>query len=142
MRTGHGKNVRGLINRRCCQRSAAETGDVGAFLCAHLDGVETGGLSRNGMHTSGSDFDVFSVSNHSSEKPFCDWAATNVSCADEEDLFHSWERAANAVSQRKSEPCQVNFSRSKERPFWRFLSAISASLTIRRDRGHSPIAHN
>jgi hypothetical protein len=42
------------------------------------------------------DFDVLPIASHAAKKPFRDRAPTNVSCADEEDVFHGSERAASA----------------------------------------------
>ena len=96
MRTGHGENVRGLINQRSGQRLAAQTADICAFLCADFYGVQAWRLAANRVHAGGCDFDVLPVASHAAKKPFRDRAPTNVACADEEDVFHGSERAANA----------------------------------------------
>ena len=96
MRTGHGEYVCSLIDQRCGQGLAAETADVCAFLCADFHGVQAWRLAPNRVHAGRCDFDVLSVSDQPAKKPFRDRAPTNVACADEEDVFHGSERAANA----------------------------------------------
>jgi hypothetical protein len=54
------------------------------------------------MHAGGCDFDVPPVASHAAKKPFRDWAPTNVACADEKDVFHGSERAANAFIKLKA----------------------------------------
>ena len=53
------------------------------------------------MHK-GCDFDVLAVASQSSKKPFCDGAPTNIACADEEDVFHKSQRAADAFIKLKA----------------------------------------
>ena len=65
------------------------------------------------MHAGGCDFDVLPVASQSAKKPFRDRAPTNVACADEKDVFHGSERAANAFIKTRSEPGQVNFGWSR-----------------------------
>jgi len=96
VRTGHGENVRGLINQRAGKRLAAQSAYICAFLCADFYGVKAWRLAANRMDAGGCDFDVLPVASHAAKKPFRDRAPTNVSCADEEDVFHGSERAANA----------------------------------------------
>jgi hypothetical protein len=79
VRTGHGENVRSLINQRAGQRLAAQSAYICAFLCAHFYGVQAWRLAANRVHAGRCDFDVLPVA-----------------CADEEDVFHGSERAANA----------------------------------------------
>ena len=71
-------------------------------------------------------------------KPFRDRAATNVACADEEDVFHGSERAANAFPN-----LEANLSKSissvQERRFVRFQTAL-CSFTYPPDSGHH--SHN
>ena len=109
MRTGHGENVRGLINQRSGQGLAAQIADICAFLCADFYGVQAWRLTANGVHAGRCDFDILPVTSQSAKKPFRDRASTNVACADEEDVFHGSERAANAFIKTRSEPVQVNF---------------------------------
>ena len=106
---GHGENVRSLINQRSGQRLAAQSADIGAFLCGDFHGVQAWRLAANRVHTGGCDFDVLPVASHAAKKPFRDRAPTNVACADEEDVFHGSESAANAFIKIRSEPVQVNF---------------------------------
>ena len=96
MRTGHGENVRSLINQRSGQRLAAQRAYICAFLCAHFYGVQAWRLAANRVHAGGRDFDVLPVASHAAKKPFRDRAPTNVACADEEDVFHGSKRVANA----------------------------------------------
>jgi hypothetical protein len=96
VRTGHGENVRSLINQRAGQRLAAQGAYICAFLCADFYGVQAWRLAANRVHAGRCDFDVLPVASHAAKKPFRDRAPTNVSCADEEDVFHGSERAANA----------------------------------------------
>ena len=95
MRAGHGKNVCSPIDQRCCKWLAAQTADVDTFLCADLHRVQARRLAANGVHTSGGNFNVLAVANQPPKEPFRDWAAANVACADEEDIFHGSERAAS-----------------------------------------------
>jgi hypothetical protein len=96
MRTGHGENVRSLINQCSGQRLAAESTYLCAFLCTDFYRVQAWRLAANRVHAGGCDFDVPPVANHAAKEPFRDWAPANVACADEEDVFHGSERAANA----------------------------------------------
>jgi len=96
VRTGHGENVRSLVNQRSSQRLAAKIAYVCAFLCTDFDGVQAWRLAPNRVDTSRCNFDVLPVASQAAKKPFRDRAPTNVTCADEEDVFHGSERAANA----------------------------------------------
>lgn len=102
MRAGHGKNVGGLINKCSRQRLAAKIADVCAVLRADLYGVYTWWLTANGVHAGGRDFDVLPVASQAAKKPFCDRAPTNITCADEEDVFHESKRAATALINLKA----------------------------------------
>jgi hypothetical protein len=102
VRTGHGENVRSLINQRSGQRLAAQSAYICAFLCADFYGVQAWWLPANRMHAGRCDFDVLSVASQAAKKPFRDRASTNVACADEEDVFHGSERAANAFIKLKA----------------------------------------
>ena len=113
MRTRHGENVRGLINQRSSQRLAAETANICAFRCADFHGVQAWRLAANRVHAGGCDFDVLPVASQPAKKPFRDRAPTNVACADEKDVFHGSEHAANAFIKTRSEPDQVNFGWSR-----------------------------
>jgi len=102
VRTGHGENVRGLINQRSGQRLAAQSAYICAFLCADFYG-RTGLAAGREPHARPADATSMSFGCQSSgEKAFRDRAPTNVSCADEEDVFHGSERAANAFYQTRS----------------------------------------
>jgi hypothetical protein len=48
------------------------------------------------VDTSRCNFDFLPLASQAAKKPFRDRATTNVACADEEDVFHESERAANA----------------------------------------------
>src|ERR1700750_1725002 len=96
MRAGHGENVRSLINQRSSQGLAAERAYVCAFLCADFHGVQAWWLPANRVHPGRRDFDILSVASQATKKPFRDRTSANVACADEEDVFHGSERAANA----------------------------------------------
>jgi hypothetical protein len=61
VRTGHGKNVRSLINQCSSQRLAAETADICAFRCADFHGVKAWRLAANRVYAGGCDFDVLPV---------------------------------------------------------------------------------
>jgi hypothetical protein len=102
--TGHGENVRGWIKQRAGQRLAALCTYICAFLCADCYGVQAWRLAANGVHAGRCDFDVLPVASHAAKKPFRDRAPTNVSCADEEDVFHGSERAANAFIKLEANP--------------------------------------
>jgi hypothetical protein len=102
MRTGHGENVRSLINQRSSQRLAAKIAYVCAFLCADFDGVQAWRLAPNRVDTSRCNFDVLPVATQAAKKPFCNRAPTNIACADEEDVFHGSERAAGAFIKLKA----------------------------------------
>ena len=102
MRTGHGENVRSLINQRSGQGLAAQSAYICAFLCAHFYGVQAWRLAANRVHAGGRDFDVLPVASQPTKKPFRDWTATNVSCADEKDVFHGSQRAASAFLNLKA----------------------------------------
>jgi hypothetical protein len=127
MRIGHGKNMGGSINQTLCQWLATQTGDIRSLLRAHLNRVEAWGLATHSVHASGSNFDVFPVPDQSAKQPFCDRAAANVSCADEEDAFHGSQHAASAFSKPKSEPWQVNFERETA-DNWDFSAARIAAI--------------
>ena len=96
VRTGHCENVRSLVNQRSSQRLAAKIAYVCAFLRADFYGVQAWWLAADRVYAGGCDFDVLPVASHAAKKPFRDRAPTNVSCADEEDVFHGSQRAANA----------------------------------------------
>jgi hypothetical protein len=96
VRSGHGENVRSLINQRSTERLTPQVAYVCAFLCADFHGVQAWRLATNRVHPCGSDFDVLPVASQAAEQPFCDRASTNIAGADEEDIFHGSERAANA----------------------------------------------
>ena len=109
MRTGHGEDVRSLIHQRSGQRLAAQIAYVCAFLRADFHRIQAWRLTPDRVYAGGCDFDVLFVAKQSAKKPFCNRAPTNVSCADEEDVFHGSERAASVFTKVRSEPVQVNF---------------------------------
>jgi hypothetical protein len=96
VRTGHGENVRSLINKSSRERLAAQIADICAFLGADFHGIHAWRLATNRVNASRGDFDVLAVASQAAKKPFRDGASTNVACADEEDVFHGSERAASA----------------------------------------------
>jgi len=110
VRAGHGENVRSLINQRSGQRLAAQIAYVCAFLCADFHGVQAWRLAPNRVHAGRCDFDVLPVANQAAKKPFSDRAPTNVTCADEEDVFHGSDRAANAFIKLKANLSKSIFS--------------------------------
>jgi hypothetical protein len=88
--------VRSLINQRSRKWLAAQIADICASLCADLHSIQARRLATNRVYAGRRDVDVLSVANQATKKSFRDRAATNVACADEEDIFHGSERAANA----------------------------------------------
>jgi hypothetical protein len=102
VRTGHGKNVRSLINQRSGKRLAPEIAYVCAFLCADFHRVQAWRLAANRVHAGGCNFDILAVANQAAKKAFRDRAPANVACADEEDVFHGSERAAGAFIKLKA----------------------------------------
>src|SRR5262249_62037663 len=107
MRTGHRKNVGGLINQRSRQRLAAQIADVCAFLRADFYGVHAWWLATNCVHAGGCVFDVFPVASQAAKKPFGDRTPTTIACADEEDVFHELQHPASAFSK-----LEANLSKS------------------------------
>ena len=107
MRTGHGENVRSLIHQRSGQWLAAQTADICAFGCADFHRVQAWWLAANRVYAGGCDFDVLSVASQATEKTFCDRTSANIACADEEDVFHGSQRAANAFGK-----LEANLSKS------------------------------
>ena len=97
MCTGHCENVRSLINERTRQRLAAQIAYICAFLCADFYSVHAWWLATNRVYARGCDFDVLPVASHAAKKPLCDRAPTNIASADEKDVFHGSQRAANAL---------------------------------------------
>ena len=98
-----------MINQLSGQRLAAQSAYICAFLCADFYRVQTWRLTANGVHAGGCDFDVFPVASQTPKKSFRDRAPTNVTCADEEDVFHGSERAANAFIKLEANLSEVNF---------------------------------
>ena len=94
MRAGHGEDVGGLIDQRRGQWLTAQATNVDALRFANLDRVKTWWLASNRMHASRRDLDIFPIADQPPEKPFRDWAATNITCADEKDAFHNARRAS------------------------------------------------
>jgi len=113
VRTGHGENVRSSINQRSGQRLAAQVAYVCAFLCTDFHRIHAWRLTTNRVHAGRCDFNVLPVASQSSKKPFCDRAPTNVACADEENVFHGSERAANAFGNLEANLSKVNFRWSR-----------------------------
>jgi hypothetical protein len=100
--TGHGENVRGLIDQPSSQRLAAQIANICPFLRADFYGIHARGLAANRVNPSRRDFDVLPIAGQAAKKPFRDRAPTNIACADEEDVFHGRERAANAFIKLKA----------------------------------------
>jgi hypothetical protein len=96
-----------LINQHSGQGLAAQIAYVCACLCANFYGVQAWRLASNRVHAGGRNFDVLPVANQAAKKPFRNRASANIACADEEDVFHESERAANAFSN-----LEVNLSKS------------------------------
>ena len=96
VRAGHSENVRGLINKRSGQWLAPQIADICSLVCADLYGVHARRLATNRMHPRGCDFDLLPVASQTAKEPFGDRAPANIACADEEDVFHGFERAASA----------------------------------------------
>jgi hypothetical protein len=115
--TGHGKNVRSLINKGASERLAAQTADVCAFRCADFYGIQTWRLTANRVHSGRSDFDVLPIAGQAAKKPFGDRAPTNIACADEEDVFHG-RSAANAFVKLGAN-LSKSISACSKRPFHR-----------------------
>jgi hypothetical protein len=97
MRAGHGEDVRGAVHESCGKRLAAESADIHVFLFADLYCVETCWLTADGMYASRRNFDVFPISEQALEKSLGDGTATNITCADKEDVFHNSGRAKRAI---------------------------------------------
>ena len=110
MRSGHRKNVRGAIDQRRCERLAPQIADVCAFFRAHLYRVKAWRLTAYCVDTSRENFDVLPIANQTAKNPFCDRAATNITCADKEDAFHDSGTRSERVSQPRIERSQVNFA--------------------------------
>jgi hypothetical protein len=110
---GHGENVCSLINKRSCQRLAAQTANVCAFRCADFYGVQAWWLTADRVHSCRCDFDVLPIAGQTAKKAFSDRAPTNIACADKKDVFHGSERAANAFIKLEANLSEVNFRWSK-----------------------------
>ena len=121
MGPGHGENVRSLINQRSSQRLAAQIAYVCAFLCADFHGVQAWRLAPNRVHAGRCDFDVLPVANQATKKAFRDRAPTNVACADEEDVFHGSESAANAFIKLEAN-LSKSISDGSRASFYRYFS--------------------
>ncbi len=59
------------------------------------------------MDTGRNNFDVLTIANQTTKKPFRDRAATNIACADKEDAFHG----SHGASERQSN-LEANGSKS------------------------------
>jgi hypothetical protein len=106
VRASHCKNVRGAINQRRRQRLTAQVADVCAFFRADLYRVQAWRLSAYGVDAGRKNFDVFTVANHTTKKPFRDGAATNITCADKEDAFHGSHGASERPSNLEANWCK------------------------------------
>src|SRR5437870_1140335 len=84
VRARHCKNMRGAIDQRRRERLTAHCMDTG----------------RN-------NFDVLTIANQTTKKPFRDRASTNITCADKEDAFHG----SHGASERQSN-LEANGSKS------------------------------
>jgi hypothetical protein len=91
-----------LFNQRSRKGLAPQTADVCAFRRADLYRVQAWRLAANRVHARRGDFDVLAVADQPTKKPFGDRTPTNVACADEKDVFHGSERAANAFTKLKA----------------------------------------
>src|SRR5689334_4568412 len=89
MRARHGENVRGPLDQVVSQRLTAKSANLHAFFLADLHGIKTRRLPAHRMNARGRDLDVFAITDKPAEKPFCNRASTNISCANKEDVFHS-----------------------------------------------------
>jgi hypothetical protein len=93
MTSGHRENMRCSVDQRRRQRLTAKVANIDPFIRADLNGIQARRLSSHGVHSGGSDFNVVAMSDESLEKPFRDWAPTNITRADEENTFHDARRA-------------------------------------------------
>ena len=50
--------------------------------------IQARGLAADRVHPGRSDFDVLPIADQAAKKPFRNRASTNITCADEEDVFH------------------------------------------------------
>ncbi len=101
------------------ERLAAQTADVHAFLLADLHRVKTWRLAAHCVHAGGRNFDVLTIAEQTAKKPFRDWAAANITCADKEDAFH----VSDGASERHPN-LELNMLKS--------ISAMVRSLLIQR----------
>lgn len=77
--------------------------DVHAFIGADLDRVKAGRLSANCVHPGGRYFNVVAMSDQSLKKAFRNWAAANITGADEENTFHDARRTITSLCKLESE---------------------------------------
>jgi hypothetical protein len=114
MRTGHGENVRCLVDQRSRQRLAAQSADINTFGLANLHCIKTWRLPADGVHTGGRDFNVFAIPDKTTEKAFRNRAAANISRTNKKDAFHGCARASVRI-------CNLESNRGKStRPPLRF----------------------
>jgi hypothetical protein len=80
-----------------------------------MDGVHARRLAADGVHSGGSDLNIFPIAQHPAEKAFRHRAPANISCANKEDAFHGSKAGALPTWQSKIKPNQVNARLSDER---------------------------
>jgi hypothetical protein len=102
-----------LINQRSSERLTAQIANSCAFFCADFHGVQAWRLATNRVDAGRRDFDILAIAYQAAEKPFRDWAPTNVACADEKDVFHGSERAANAFTKLEANTSKSIFRWSR-----------------------------
>jgi len=75
---------------------AIQIRQLDACFRADLHRVQTWRLAAHGVDSGRKNCDVLTIANQPAKKPFRDWAATNITCADKEDAFHGSHRARDA----------------------------------------------
>jgi len=72
------------------------------------------------VNTGRHNFDVFLVANQTTEKPFRNWAAADITGADKEDAFHNSESASERIPNLESNSCKSIYLKSSFN-YWRCL---------------------
>ena len=72
----------------------AHIANVGACGSAGFNGIKAWRLAAHCVYTGRNNFDVLPVPRQTAEKPLRNWAAADITCADEEDAFHNLESAS------------------------------------------------
>ena len=85
---GHGKNVRGAIDQGRGQRLAAHPANVHALLLADLHRVRLGGWPRTACTPADATSMSFRLPSKRRKRPFRHRASADISCTNEEDVFH------------------------------------------------------